>query len=758
MRRSILRAVPLGVYLGVVTFLAVALSSAHAGTPQNGTAPALAANGAAPDTTVIKSDVREVVLDVIVRRKSMALEKKLQAGDFTVFEDGVPQQIRSFRFVRGRDAYVAGAEPPKSKSVAENATKIAVSQANSTRETNFITIIFDQVPATELVPARNAIEAANYFLDAQLPDNSYAAVLKLNFRLNAVQGFTNDRELLRRAIETAVRGSSSHLANASAAVLNQTTFSASSGPGGITIAPASNLATMPDLATGSADSNPYSESQQALGQMISEQRYQTSYVTGMNTWDALLNMIRIEARVPGRKIILYLSQALVNPPGRRDIVRRVISEANRANVTFYCIDVTGLTGRTTNGVSNGLLRSAAAMSRSQRTVPESPSAGREQMKQDDLLELGFASNYQINMDELATSTGGFAIFSTNDFKKNMTRIMEDVRTHYEISYVPTSSIYDGRFRQIKIQLKDPRLSVQSRDGYFALPEIRGWQVQPFETRALHAIDSKQHDFEFTTGAFRFRPTGDGFSYEMGFEVPTGSLAAPVDPATHQARLHATFLALLKDRNGQVVDHVSQEIDRDVPEDKLAQFQNGVIVFTSPFQAPAGYYTVDAAVVDPEGHRAATKRVSLAVPRPGLPSVSSIQLVRQVQPLTEPRDPGNPLEFDGGRISPAIRQRSRAGQETALFFVVYPNRSAAGFPTAAAGPETKAERPRVSITVRGDDNREFVHATPDIGTLDEVNSFPMIQPLRLPAGRYVAQVSVEQSGRVSTESVAFQIDQ
>ncbi len=746
MRRSSLRTVPLGLCL--LMLLALTPASAQNRTPGQTPAVPLPASG----TPVIQSDVREVVLDVIVRQKNLALAKKLKAEDFTVLEDGVPQQIRSFRFVGGRDAYVAADQPQQMRSE----TKIALSQANSTREPNFISIVFDQVSATDLVASKNAIDAANYFLDTQLPSNAYAAVLRLNSRLNAVQGFTNDRELLRRAIESAVKGSSSHLANASAAVLNQTTFTTSGGPGGITTTPTTDLATMPDLGTGSAATNPYSESQQAVAQMISEQRYDVSYIAGMRTWDALLNVIRHEARLPGRKTVLYLSQGLVNPPDQRQRILRILGEANRANVTFYCIDVTGLTLPSSNGLSSGLLNTAASLSRSQSTVSSSPNAEMAKMKQDDVIDLGMSSNYQLNMDELATSTGGFAIFNTDDFKKNMMRIMEDVRTHYEISYVPASTVYDGRFRQIKVQVNDPKLKVQSRDGYFALPEIRGWQVQPFETQGLHAMELKRRDFEFSTGALRFRPTGDGFGYEMAFEVRTNNLATPVDPVTHRARLHATFLALLKDRSGQVVDHVSEEIERDVPEDKLAQFRNGVIIFTSPFQAAAGYYTVDVAVVDPEGNRAATKRVSLVVPKPGTPAVSSIQLIRQLVPLSEPRDPGNPLEFDGGKVAPSIRQRGQADQDVSLFFVVYPDRASSAATGQQAGEESAANRPRVTVTVERD-GKEIVHATPDVGTMDEVNSCPMIQRLRLPAGQYVARVSVEQAGRVSTEFVGLQIE-
>jgi VWFA-related protein len=141
--------------------------------------------------------------------------------------------------------------------------------------------------------------------------------------------------------------------------------------------------------------------------------------------------------------------------------------------------VRGLTTATSNGTAAGLTSSAAAISRTQGSVPSSPAAARQQMTQGDLVSEALASNGQLNMAELAEGTGGFAVFSTNEFKKNMVRVMEDVQTHYEISYVPTSTIYDGHFRQVKVLLRDPKLQVQSREGYFAVPEINGTVVAPY---------------------------------------------------------------------------------------------------------------------------------------------------------------------------------------------------------------------------------------------------------------------------------------
>jgi hypothetical protein len=466
-----------------------------------------------------------------------------------------------------------------------------------------------------------------------------------------------------------------------------------------------------------------------------------TYNDGMRVLTALLHLIGLESRLPGRKTVLYLSPGLVKPPAREDYMRTVVSAANRANVSFYCVDVRGLTAATSNGEVAGLAKTAAQISSTQPTMSDSPSGAMRQASQFDVMEQSFVASGPLSMAELADGTGGFAVFNTNDFKRNMARIMEDIRTHFEISYVPVSNIYDGRFRRVKVIVKDPNLIVQTREGYFALPEMAGAPMLPYEVPALHALEQRdRRDFDFHAAALRFRPWRDGYRYEMAFDVDTANLTAAVNSESQKARLHAVFLALIKDARGQVVGKVSQEIDREVPKEKFEQFRRGRIVFTGPFEAASGRYTIEVAAVDPEGSRAATRRFALIVPKPGEPALSNIAMVRRIDALDAPRDPGNPFEFDGGKITPELTQTG--GDETALYFVVYPT--------------AQSEKPAVSIAIYRD-GEEVTRGRPDIGEPDEVNSFPVIHSAKLPPGEYVARITVEQAGRASQEVTAFRVN-
>jgi VWFA-related protein len=80
------------------------------------------------------------------------------------------------------------------------------------------------------------------------------------------------------------------------------------------------------------------------------------------------------------------------------------------------------------------------------------------------------SNRQLSMQDLAESTGGFAVTNMNQIAQPMQRVMEDIRTQYELSYAPKSTVYDesavydGHFRRIEVKLKRPKLTVRTRKG------------------------------------------------------------------------------------------------------------------------------------------------------------------------------------------------------------------------------------------------------------------------------------------------------
>ena len=76
------------------------------------------------------------------------------------------------------------------------------------------------------------------------------------------------------------------------------------------------------------------------------------------------------------------------------------------------------------------------------------------------------------MKKLTSDTGGRVIEvgnKTEKLKQAFDQISQELRSQYNIGYVPTNSVKNGGFRRVLIKSKDG-YKVQARSGYFAMPD------------------------------------------------------------------------------------------------------------------------------------------------------------------------------------------------------------------------------------------------------------------------------------------------
>jgi VWFA-related protein len=73
--------------------------------------------------------------------------------------------------------------------------------------------------------------------------------------------------------------------------------------------------------------------------------------------------------------------------------------------------------------------------------------------------------------KMSEETGGRLISPAkdNDLRKAFQDIAEELRSQYSIGYSPTNAKRDGSFRRIEVKLNQPDLKVQTRKGYYAVP-------------------------------------------------------------------------------------------------------------------------------------------------------------------------------------------------------------------------------------------------------------------------------------------------
>ncbi len=699
---------------------------------------------AAQDTNlpVIRSTTQEVLLDAVVRDKKERLIRNLKPDEIRILEDGVPQKVQTFRFT-GTDVDEAPAAPGAPTAATPAAP--AAPALNPLHNLNIVTVVFERMgPRSRLF----AQQAAADFLANEFRANTYGGVFSLDYRLNALQPYTNDRDLLRKAITRATTGNYTEFRKDSENVLNNLAVEISGGEGGIKVTTAGGdpFQSAGASTQGAESAGMSSDGQMALARLVWKQMDMVNYGAGWRSLDGLLALVQAQAALPGRKTVLLLSEGLVVPWQVENMFQAIIGAANRANVSIYCVDVTGLSIKSPATASTDLMRTGAHISRNQN-MSASGDAAVDMFKQDETVNMSLHANPQASMAELAESTGGFLIANTNDTAKPLHRVMEDVRAHYEISYVPTSQNYDGHFRKIEVQVKRAGAQVHTRAGYFALPRMGGEVLQPFEMTGLEALNAKPQpkSFGYSVQALPFRDARSAVQYSMVFQVPLQNLTYRDNKATAKLRTHVSLLALVKDADGQVAAKVSRDLANDIPADKFEAFTRGDLTFDQPLLLSPGRYTVEAAVVDRENGAASVKRQALVVSgQPGL-GLSELVPVRRVDAFDMPNDggrnPADPLHFAGGKITPSLDGVYPPGSAIPIYMVVYPD--AGGI------------APRLTIEVL-QDGKPVSAASPDLPAADQDGSIPFMTSVEPPPGQYEVKVTVRQGHAAVSRMIALRV--
>lgn len=223
----------------------------------------------------------------------------------------------------------------------------------------------------------------------------------------------------------------------------------------------------------------------------------------------------------------------------RLMFRDLFGEANRNNVSFYPIDPRGLPAFDTEIGPD---------------PPLPPAQDRAQLV-----------TRQESLHTLAINTDGIALVNSNDLRKQIRRVADDLTSYYLIGYYSTNGKLDGRFRNIRVRSKRPGIEVRSRKGYRAATEeevtaARASASAPVPenkaalTRALSYIerDSRAQGRKTSRGdgepvIFHRGPTtgntlqpADGRVFPRSSRVRMEMEAAPADPV---------WTGVLLDRNG-----------------------------------------------------------------------------------------------------------------------------------------------------------------------------------------------------------------
>ncbi len=405
--------------------------------------------GQAPpaSTPTLQTGVQLVLEDVVVTDGHGHPMHGLQGTDFQVRENGAPQTLRGFEeHAGGREVHAPVVPLPAG--------------------------VFSNVPVVDgaanvlLLDGLNTPpEAQPYlrdqlvkFLAAERP-GTRTAVFTLVQSLHLLQNFTVDPALLKRVVKLQGVQFSPLLQRE----LNDTDAHKLS----------ERLTDMIEQSNDGSQKAVMEQMQTTLLDMEARRASQQAQVRARLTLDALGQLARYLAGVPGRKNVLWFSGSfpvrIVRDPqttgdpfaGEADLsaeLRRTVNLMAANRVAVYPIDARGLEPVPSAGAEeNGSVGNRARTQRTYGSTAPNP--------RDNQFYLDQAAEHS-TMQQLAEGTGGEAFYNTNGLQQAMERAANEGGNYYALQYTPPSGGKPGEFRKIEVKVNRPGLKLSYRRGYY----------------------------------------------------------------------------------------------------------------------------------------------------------------------------------------------------------------------------------------------------------------------------------------------------
>jgi VWFA-related protein len=371
---------------------------------------------------VLKTEVRVVLVDIVVSGKKGKAVPNLRREDFQIFEDGRPQTTSFFEEHKVVPSTSSNTETP-SPSVYGN-----VQQVQSSDTLNVLLLDWLNTQPRDRPFAQAQI--ADYL--RRMPTGTPTAAFVLDSQLQMVKGFSADPAVLLAALDPQ-----------------------KSRPGQ-TVSPLLASAARNAAERQMVDMMAVMQAAPAAIQAVRDEQSQTNTSNTSKrigiTLQAMQDLARYLSGLPGRKNVIWFSSAFpIDLFPRNDVPReygqqlkRTIDLLAQSRVSVYPVSATGLNNDS---------------SPEMRRQPGSPGFA-------DMNGGGVSNN--IAMETLARGTGGKAFYNTNGIGSALTQAVDLGSHYYTLTYTPLNDRMDGKFRKIEVKVGKRGYKVACRQGYYAI--------------------------------------------------------------------------------------------------------------------------------------------------------------------------------------------------------------------------------------------------------------------------------------------------
>ena len=570
-----------------------------------------------PQKFTLRTETELVLVNVSVRDSNGNFVRDLRKEDFTLLEDGKPQEIVSID-TENSDNVVTAQAPANLIGTLRAPTNSAPAQPPAISESDLrdrrLIVLFFDLTSMQPEEIERAAKSALQYTDKQMSPADIVSVVTLSNSLTVNLDFTADKEQLKTVL---------------------TGLDPGAGQG------------FEQGAAGDADDTP------DTGAAFTADETEYNIFNTDRRLQALRSIAENLSRVQQRKSLLYFSSGMQRTGiENQSELRAAVNAAVRANLAIYSVDVRGLQAIVPGGeAKSASLRGTGVYS------------GQSMVK---AYDSNFAS--QETLVTLSADTGGRAFLDTNDFQPAFAKIQEDTSFYYLLGYHSSNPARDGRFRRITVQVKSrPGVKLDFRRGYYAPADFQHSTKEDRERQLQEQLQSDLPSTDFpvylSTGYFRL---GDNRYFVPASVVVPGS-EIPFTRASDQDRATLDLIAIVRDEAkrpfGSIRDTVrlavntSQEVQR-----KNVQYDGG-------FLLPPGKYTMKFVIRENQTGRTGSFETNIAVPDlKSVPlKVSSVVVSNQKQPA---KQKNNPLVRDGSEIVPNVTHVFASNQHLVFYYEVY----------------------------------------------------------------------------------------
>jgi VWFA-related protein len=579
-----------------------------------------------------------VVVNVAAKTKAGDSIADLKASDFTVLEDGKPQQVKIFEFQHLEDSVLPPpvlAQRPAEAAPAATPVKstVAVSIAPAKpgeikyRDRRLLVLFFDQagMPVADQLRTQ---QSALKFLNSQITQSDLVSIMTYDTSLSVKQDFTDDRDKLAQVIQS--------LSIGDVGMSNGSTGADSEGDTG---------------AAYSADDTEFN--------IFNTDRKLA----------ALESAVKMLGSLAEKKALVYFASGMsLSGTDNQAQLRATINAAIRGNVAFYPVDARGLVATAPLGDATQASQGGQGMysGSSMRTAQAA-----FQGQQDSLYTL-------------ASDTGGKALLDQNDLSLGIQQAQKDMASYYILGYYSTNAALDGRFRRIQVKMKNNTTAkLDYRSGYFAGKDFKQFNSSDRERQLQEALmlGDPVTDISVAAEINYFRQAKDRYFVPVSVKIPGSDIELARKSGAENTRLD--FIGEVRDTKGMLQGTVRDEISVKLKGETVGQLTSHNLEYDTGFTLQPGTYTLKFLARENQTGKMGTFESKFTVPdlttdAKRLP-ISSVVIGYQREAIdsalaTAEKDKkliaANPLVQDKQKLVPSVTRVFRQAQDLYVFLEAY----------------------------------------------------------------------------------------